>query len=244
MRNPLFCRKTPTPGTWAALLLLALGLALPAAAQTRIELKPEHFEENYRYVDNNRVGERLTVSFPKSPSEVTRSTEITIFEEMYFDRQRSSYDRRMVAVVTGMGMGTTGLKLVLDDRSQRNQVVSVLEAFIKADDTFHINRDVVESKTEEWMGEGWNALAAGRKLGSVYFYPSKKQLDTTFNWDLELNRVWLAMGSRIIIEREIVPFVLHLVKNADSYRNQLSALRNSLDKRNQEIDSLLRLSAK
>jgi hypothetical protein len=224
-----------------AMGVFSLGLMMVLQAGAT-DLEPEWFEEAYLYRNNNRVGERLSVSFPESPNFVTQSTELVIFEELYFHRESGRYQKRMVGLITGSGMGTTGLKLVLDDREQQRQLIACLDQFQGVWERFEELKEVIQDKTEPWMAESWQALADPRSVGTVYFYPTKKPLEAAFNWDFELNRVWLSVGARIIVDQEVVPYLRHLMGNLDSYRSAFLEYRDSLKNRNQEIDSLLRVA--
>jgi hypothetical protein len=74
----------------------------------------------------------------------------------------------------------------------------VLQRFVETNENFRAYRDVIKSKKENWMNDSNQAIGQGRPIGEVYFYPSKKELVAEFNWDFELNRVWMSFGSRIM----------------------------------------------
>lgn len=185
------------------------------------------------------MGERLSVSFPVSPTETTQSTEITIREEGFYNQSLGRFDKRMVAIVTGMGLGSTGLKVVIEDQRQINMLAECLGLFIQTYDYYLSYRDDIKGKTEDWMGESWQALGKGRPLGDVYFYPSKKPLQAEFNWDFELDRVWLSMGSRTIVSHEVVPYIHHMVQRLDAYKKSFFEFRETMKSKNNEIDALL-----
>ena len=90
-------------------LLLGL-LALLGLPSNGVAQKQDSFEEAFSYVNNNRMGERLMVSFPEGENDLSKSIEMTLSEEEYFDNVTGHFDRRLIAVVTGMGMGNTGLE--------------------------------------------------------------------------------------------------------------------------------------
>ena len=104
---------------------------------------------------------------------------------------------------------------------------------------FRENEEAIMEKTETWMGESWNALSEGRDIGNVYFYPSKKALSAEFKWDFELNRVWLSIGSRIMVERSVVPYIVRFIDNIEQYRDQFYDYREALVSKKREIDDLL-----
>lgn len=201
--------------------------------------KEESFKEAHSYINNNRLGERLSVSFPDAESDMAKSTEVTLSEEEYFNSTTGRFDRRLIAVITGMGLGNTGLKLVVDDERQHDDFKACLDRFVRTEREFKANEETIREKTEAWMGESWNALSEGRKLGEVYFYPSKKPLSAEFKWDFELNRVWLSIGSRIMVERSVVPYILRFIENLEQYRNQFYDYRETMVTKNREIDDLL-----
>jgi len=205
-----------------------------STAQTK-----DPFKEAFSYINNNRLGERLEVSFPNGDSDLAKSTAITLSEEEFFNSLTGQFERRLIAVVTGMGLGTTGLKLVLEDERQIRDLKNCLKRFVETDREFKDNIDVIKDKTEDWMGESWNALSEGRKIGDVYFYPSRKSLTAEFKWDFEINRIWMAIGSRIIVERDVVPYILHLVERVGQYRNQFYDYRKAMVTKNKEINTLL-----
>lgn len=200
---------------------------------------PDPFEEKFTYYNNRQLGERLVVSFPNSETELSRSIEMIIFDESYYNQDRSSYDTRQVAIFAGMGMGSSGLKLVLNDHSQRNMLETVLDRFVKAIDMFRDNEDSIVETRQEWMGDGWNAVAGPRKLGTVYFYPTKAQMDATFNFDPEMNRIWLNIGSRVFMDHEVIPYIQRMVTQIPTYQDRLVSLRNDLGKTNDRIDGMI-----
>jgi hypothetical protein len=197
------------------------------------------FLEEPSYVNNKRLGERLTVAFPNAPSEVSKSTAITLFEEGYYDAEAGRHDKRMVAIMTGMGLGATGLKIVLDDRHQIRVMDQCFKSFTKTYESYLSYRDDIEEKTEDWMGESWQAIGEGRPLGEVFFYPSKKSLQAEFHWDFELDRVWLSMGSRIFVDQEAVPYLSHMIGRLDAYKKSFFEYRETIKSKNREIDTLL-----
>jgi hypothetical protein len=220
-------------------LVLSLVLACllwPAAVSGQRE---DPFKEGFSYLNNNRLGERLSVTFPHAEGDVILSTEMRLVEESYFDPVQGAFSKRLVAVITGMGMGNTGMKVVLEDARQREVLLQSLRRFKEVEARFRENESMIREKTEDWMGESWGALAGGRALGEVYFYPSRKELLAEFAWDLELGRVWMSIGSRIIVERDVVPFITHLVENLDRYRSQFFEYREEIASKNQAIDDLL-----
>jgi hypothetical protein len=66
------------------------------------------FKETFSYADNNRLGKRLSVSFPNAPTDAGKSTELTLFNESFYDVGIGGYSERKVAIITGMGLGTSG----------------------------------------------------------------------------------------------------------------------------------------
>jgi len=197
---------------------------------------PDPFKEEYVYYNNRNLGERLVVKFPQAETELSKSVEMIIFDESYYNSSASRYDKRQVAIFTGMGMGSSGLKVVLNDHTQRSMLVTVLERFIKTKDTFlEIEEDVIE-KRQDWMGDGWNAIAGPRILGNVYFYPTKTIMESTFNFDPEMGRIWLNMGSRVFMDHEVIPYISKMVSQIPAYQDKLVSLRNDLGRANDEID--------
>lgn len=229
-----FARYCKSPATWLLGLAMMLAPCLNGYAQ-----KEESFKEAYSYINNNRLGERLSVSFPDGDGELAKSTEVTLSEEEFFNSITGRFDRRMIAVITGMGLGNTGLKLVLEDERQQEQLKQCLESFERAEAEFKANEGRIRDKTESWMGESWNALSEGRPIGEVYFYPSRKPLTAEFRWDFELNRVWLSIGSRIMVEQAVVPYILRFIENLPAYRSQFYDYRETMVSKNREIDDLL-----
>lgn len=227
-------KNCKSPATCLLGLLLLLAFCSNGFAQ-----KEESFEVAYSYINNNRLGERLSVSFPEGENDMAKSTEVTLSEEEFFNSVTGRFDRRMIAVITGMGLGNTGLKLVLDDERQHDEFKECLDRFIQTEQEFKANEESIREKTEDWMGESWNALSEGRKLGEVYFYPSKKPLSAEFKWDFELDRVWLSIGSRIMVERSVVPYIRRFIDNLEQYRSQFYDYRETMVTKNREIDDLL-----
>ena len=238
-------------GNWKASRLVAAmlkltGIVVIFSMSARITVfgqnQPEgesRFQESYSYINNNRQGERLTISFPKGENDFAKSMELTLFEEEYFNSIISKYDHRMTAVFTGMGLGTTGLKMVVDDADQIEGFKNCLDRFMVTERDFRAHEDTIREKTEEWMGESWATLNQGRHIGEVYFYPSKTDLAAEFMWDFEIDRIWLSIGSRIMVENEIVPYILHMCQNLETYRNLFYEYRESVKQKNSEIDALL-----
>ena len=198
--------------------------------------EPDPFEEKFTYYNNRQLGERLVVSFPKAETELSRSIEMIIFDESYYSQTRSAYDTRQVAIFAGMGMGSSGLKIVLNDHSQRGMFVSVLDRFLKTLQAYRDNEESVAEARLDWMGDGWNAVAAPRRLGSIYFYPTKRTIDATFNFDPDMGRVWLNMGSRVFMDHEVVPYILKMVNQIPAYQDKLVSLRKELGNTNDQID--------
>ncbi len=198
--------------------------------------KYDPFEEKFTYYNNRELGERLVISFPNAESELSRSIEMIIFDEAYYSENLMRYDNRQVAIFAGMGMGSSGLKIVLNDHSQRSMLVSVLDRFTKAIELFQENEESIAESKQDWMGDGWNAVAGPRKLGSVFFYPNKKPLDATFNFDPEMGRIWIDMGSRVFMDHEVVPYALKMLNQISAYQDKLVSLRNDLGKVNDGID--------
>ena len=229
-----FARYCKSPASWLLGLAMMLAPCLSGFAQ-----KEESFREAFSYINNNRLGERLSVSFPDGDGELAKSTEVTLSEEEFYNSVTGRFDRRMIAVITGMGLGNTGLKLVLDDERQQDQLKQCLMNFEKTEAEFKANEERIREKTEDWMGESWNALSEGRQIGEVYLYPSKKPLSAEFRWDFELNRVWLSIGSRIMVEQAVVPYILRFMENLPIYRNQFYHFRESMVSKNREINDLL-----
>ena len=197
------------------------------------------FVEEVSYINNKRFGERLTIVFPNAPSEVTRTTSVVLFEEGYYNRDIGGYNKRMVAVITGMGLGTTGLKLVLSDYSQISLMNQCLNSFEKAHDSFLENRKDIEALQEDWMTDAKELIGRGRYMGDVFFYPSKKPLKTEFNWDFELDRIWLSMGDRVFVDQEVVPYIIHVIDHLDDYQQLFFEYRETIKSKNREIDTLL-----
>ena len=232
--NGRSAKNCKSPATCLLGLFLLLAPCLSGFAQ-----KEESFKEAFSYINNNRLGERLSVSYPDGENEMAKPTEVTLSEEEFFNSVTGRFDQRMIAVITGMGLGNTGLKLVLDDARQHDDFKACLNRFIQTEQEFKANEETIREKTENWMGESWNALSEGRKLGEVYFYPSKKPLSAEFKWDFELNRVWLSIGSRIMVERDVVPYILRFIENLEQYRDQFYDYRETMVTKNREIDDLL-----
>jgi len=201
--------------------------------------KPDPFEEKFTYYNNRQLGERLVVSFPRADSELAKSVEMIVFDEAYYDETQGAYSKRQVAIFAGMGMGSSGLKIVLNDHSQRNKLTSVLDRFVKTYDAFIANQKEILESHQDWMGDGWQAIAVPRNLGSIYFYPNKKEMVSTFNFDLEVGRIWLNMGSRVFMDQEVVPYVLRMVNQIPVYQDKLVSLRNDLGKTNEQIDGMI-----
>lgn len=201
--------------------------------------KPDPFEEKYTYYNNRELGERLVVSFPKAETELSRSIEMIIFDEPFYNQERSTYDSRQVAIFTGMGMGSSGLKIVLSDHSQRNSFVTVLDRFVKTMQSFQDNEETIAESRADWMGDGWTAVAGPRRLGNVYFYPTKKTMDATFNFDPEMGRIWLNMGSRVFMDHDVVPYIMKMVNQIPAYQDKLVSLRKELGNTNDQIDRLI-----
>lgn len=201
--------------------------------------EPDPFEEKYTYYHNRGLGERLVVSFPKAETEIARSIEMIIFDESFYNQERLTYDSRQVAIFAGMGMGSSGLKLVLNDHSQRNMFETVLDRFVKTVGLFRDNEDAIVESRKDWMGDGWNAVAGPRKLGNVFFYPTKQTMEATFNFDPEMNRIWLNMGSRVFMDHQVVPYVMRMVNQIPAYQDRLVSLRNELGKTNDQIDGMV-----
>ena len=233
-----FQRGSWLPRVWQLALCLALLPALSLWGQ-----REDPFKEAYSYINNNRLGERLSVSFPNGENDSVKSTEMTLLEESFFDGSTGRFEKRVVAVLTGMGLGNTGLKLVADDARQLEDFRNCLQRFLSTEREFLANEERIREQTEDWMGESWNALNTGREIGSVYFYPSRKALSAEFMWDFELERVWLSIGSRIMVQREVVPYLLRLVENLPAHRDRFYEFREALQSKNQEIDALLGLDA-
>ncbi len=231
-----WAQRKQLPGSLLLGLLVLLTQPFGASAQ-----KDDPFKQALSYLNNNRLGERLTVSYPQGEGDLAKSTEMTLSEEAYFNNLSGRFDRRLIAVVTGMGLGNTGLKLVLDDTRQINDLEACLKRFVEVQEEFRANEDLIREKTEAWMGESWNALSKGREIGTVYFYPSKKVLSAEFMWDFELDRVWLSIGSRIMVEQGVVPYILRFIQNAGDYRKAFYDYRKALVAKNREIDDLLGL---
>lgn len=200
---------------------------------------PDPFEEGFTYYNNRQLGERLVVSFPNAETELSRSMEMIIFDESFYNQERSSYDTRQVAIFAGMGMGSSGLKVVLNDHSQRNMLETVLDRFMKSLAQFRDNEDAIVETRQGWMGDGWNAVAGPRKLGNVYFYPTKQTMEATFNFDPEMKRIWLNMGSRVFMDHQVVPYIMRMVTQIPAYQDRLVSLRNDLGKTNDQIDGMI-----
>lgn len=222
---------------FAALLVIALGVLIETGSA--LNGQDDLFNEELSYVNNKRLGERLTIVFPNARTEVTKSTAIVLFEEGYYNQGMGRFGKRMVAIATGMGLGTTGLKMVLSDRRQIRVMDKCFKAFTETYESFLTNRDDIEDKTEDWMSESWEAIGKGRPLGDVFFYPSKKPLMTKFNWDFELDRVWLSMGDRIFVDQEVVPYLSHMIERLDAYKKSFFEYRETIKSKNREIDNLL-----
>ena len=221
----------------AALMTIGLSVILETAySQTN---ENNLFEEDASYINNKRFGERLTIVFPNAPSETTKTTSVVLFEEGYYNRDIGRHSTRMVAVITGMGLGTTGLKVVLSDYSQINLLEQCLISFKKTYDSFLENRKDIEALREKWMIDSQDLIGQGRDMGEVFFYPSKKTLKTEFNWDFELNRVWLSMGNRVFVDQEVVPYLIHVVERFDEYQQLFFEYRETIKSKNREIDTLL-----
>lgn len=234
--NPFYCIcKLPRLAV-GALALLIFGGATIAHGQSNDR---DPFEEKPMYFNNKRVGERLSISFPNAPTDTSRSTEMVLFEEGYYDTDAGKYDRRLIALITGMGLGSKGLKLVVDDNRQFQLMRESLVKFERTYRRFKDAEDLIREKTEDWMGESWEALNEGRQLGEVYFYPSRKEMGAHFNWDFELERVWLSMGNQINIDREVVPYLVRMVDRINDYQSWFYDFRETTNDRNKEIDEIL-----
>lgn len=198
--------------------------------------EPDPFEEKFSYSDSRELGERLVVSFPKAETEFSRSLEMIIFDESYYNQSSFAYDTRQVAIFSGMGMGSSGLKIVLNDHSQRSQFVSVLDRFVKVFNAYAENEKDLTELRQDWMGDGWKAINVPRRLGKVYFYPNKKPIEATFNFDPSMGRVWLDMDSRVFMDEEVVPYILRMINNIPAYQDKLVSLRKELGNTNDQID--------
>lgn len=205
--------------------------------------KDTWYVEETAYSNNKRLGERLIITFPNAPSEVTKTTTMVMFEEGYYNRDAGKYKKRMVAIITGMGLGTTGLKIVLDDYQQVHLIDQCFNNFEKIYSSFSENRDAIKEQSEDWMTDSWELIGKGRPTGDVFFYPSKKPLKTEFNWDFELNRVWLSMGNRIFVDQEVVPFLSHMMGKLSDYRDLFYKYRETIKSKNREIDTLLSVNS-
>ena len=223
---------------WTAALMV-FGLGSPIERVNAQTAEDTWFVEEPAYLNNKRFGERLTVSFPNAPTEVTKTTSVVLFEEGYYNRDLGKYKKRLVAVITGMGLGTTGLKIVLDDYQQVHLIAQCFSNFETMYRSFQNNRDTIKGQSEDWMTDAWELIGKGRSTGDVYFYPSKKPLKTEFNWDFELNRVWLSMGDRIFVDQEVVPFLSHMMGRLNDYQNLFYQYRETVKSKNREIDTLL-----
>jgi hypothetical protein len=221
----------------ASLKVLAPGLLLVSTLFSQDANAP--FKEAFDYSDNNRLGKRLSVGFPNAPTDAGKSTELTLFEESYYDVTMGAYSKRKVAIITGMGLGTSGLKLVVEDDRQIDQLKACLNKFIEANENFRAYRDVIRTKREDWMSDPRQVIGQGRPLGTVYFYPSRKDLSAEFNWDFELNRVWMSFGSRIMIDERVIPYIQHMIESLDEYRDLFGDYGSQVQKINREIDDLL-----
>lgn len=222
-----------------AILMLGAGFFISSGGVAQVGDPLEMFVEEYGYLNNPHLGERLSVTFPNGENDMVRSTEFTLFEEGFYDASQGRHGTRLVALITGMGLGNTGLKLVLGDRVQRDQLMASFQEFIRMFEYFRANLELIRAKEENWMTESWQALNEGRPVGEVYFYPSLKALDSAFHWDFELNRVWMSIGSRIIVDETLVPYLLHGLQRLNRYEDAFYEYRDEVQKRNQEIDTLL-----
>ncbi len=200
------------------------------------------FAEEFKYFQSTQHGERLVVSYPDSESDRVRAMELTLFEESYYNVESRGYRQRLVGIITGMGLGSTGLKIVITDRNQIFRISRVLDEFKRVHETFLESRERIEEETEDWMGASWEAFSDGRPIGSVYFYPSQKELEAEFNWDFELDRVWLSIGQRIFLDHDMVPFLHHYLNHIEDYADQFYDYRAQLNEKNEQIDRILGIS--
>ena len=67
---------------YALLLGLLVLLTQPFGASAQ---KDDPFKQALSYLNNNRLGERLTVSYPQGEGDLAKSTEMTLSEEAYFN---------------------------------------------------------------------------------------------------------------------------------------------------------------
>lgn len=140
------------------------------------------------------------------------SLELRVGPERYFDPYEGRYLERHQAVITGDDIIGLPFKIVPGDTEQVDRLAAVLKEFeTRIDDA----REFVKRKVAE---EETVLLDDHRlTLGTVYLYPSRKEIDAEMRVDFNDDRYLLMIGSSITISPETVAGIRHLVENVARY---------------------------